>query len=59
MTRRGGKVPQRPCEREWSMEKATGVRELIEKLTGQACPCDRGLVCPLLPQAQAEMVRDS
>ena len=40
------------------MEKATGVRLLIEKLSGQACPCDRGLVCPLLPDTQAAMSRD-
>jgi hypothetical protein len=31
------------------MRKATEVRELIEDLTGKACPCDRGLICPLLP----------
>ena len=39
----------RPCEQEWSMKKATEVRELIEDLTGEACPCDQGRPCPLLP----------
>ena len=34
------------------MRKATEVRELIEELTGRACPCDRGLVCPLLPEVR-------
>ena len=43
----------RPCEKEWTAEKAKGVRELVERLSGQACPCDRGLVCPLLPGVQA------
>lgn len=31
------------------MRKATEVRELIEDLTGEACPCDQGRSCPLLP----------
>ncbi len=36
------------------MQKATEVRELIEDLSGQACPCDRGLTCPLLPNVRDE-----
>lgn len=39
----------RPCEREWSADKAAGVVALVEKLTGKPCPCDRGVPCPLLP----------
>ena len=31
------------------------MRRLIVRLTGKACPCDRGLVCPLLPQTQAQI----
>lgn len=35
------------------MEKATAVRMLVVELTGEkACPCDRGLACPLLPDVQ-------
>jgi len=33
------------------------VRELIERLSGKACPCDRGLVCPLLPDTQEAIRR--
>ena len=45
----------RACEREFTQDKAEGVRALVEKLTGQACPCDRGLTCPLFPDAQEEL----
>lgn len=47
---------QRACEREWTADKAQGVRELVERLTGKACPCDRGLPCPLLPDARTSSV---
>lgn len=46
----------RPCEQEWTAEKAEGVRLLMVKVTGKPCPCDRGLVCPLLPDVQAAML---
>jgi hypothetical protein len=45
----------RACERELSAAKAEGVRLLIVSLTGKACPCDRGLICPMFPAAQAEL----
>ena len=51
-------MPERACEQEWSQEKARGVRELIERLSGKACPCDRGLVCPLLPDVQRRLRLD-
>ena len=43
---------QRACEREWTADKAQGVRLLIERLTGKPCPCHRGLPCPLLPDVR-------
>lgn len=43
---------QRPCEQEWSAAKAKGVRELVERLTGGACPCDQGKACPVLPRVR-------
>lgn len=39
------------------MRKATEVRELIEVLTGEACPCDQGRPCPLLPGVRDTRVR--
>lgn len=42
----------RPCEQEWSAEKAKGVRELVERLTGGPCPCDQGKACPVLPRVR-------
>jgi hypothetical protein len=45
----------RACEVEMSASKAARTRALIERLTGKACPCDRGLVCPLFPGTQAEL----
>jgi len=33
----------------WGAAKAVEVQELVEAATGQACPCKRNVVCPLLP----------
>ena len=37
------------CEIMWGAAKAVEVQELVEAATGQACPCKRRLLCPLLP----------
>lgn len=47
---------QRPCEREWSIEKATRTRQLIERLTGEDCPCIQGKACPVLPMVDPSVV---
>jgi hypothetical protein len=44
------KTSGRPCERNLSASKATGIRELIERLTGEPCPCDQGRTCPMFPR---------
>ena len=42
----------RPCEQALGAKKAQGIRELIERLTGQPCPCDQGMRCPLFPDLE-------
>jgi hypothetical protein len=45
----------RACEVVFSPEKAERTRVMIERLTGKACPCDRGKRCPLFPVEQEEL----
>lgn len=37
------------CEVAFDAAKAVRMQELIEDATGAACPCKRGMECPILP----------
>lgn len=37
------------CEVMWGDDRAAKVQALVEESLGMACPCKRGLTCPLLP----------
>lgn len=37
----------RECERQFGLTRGTQIRESIEQATGEPCPCDQGLICPL------------
>lgn len=39
----------RLCEVIWDVEKSDRIQAMVESASGQACPCVRGLECPLIP----------
>lgn len=47
------------CEIVWSSEESSRAQELIERATGKACPCKRGLTCPLLGWLLEERVQEA
>lgn len=39
-----------PCMRMFGRVHGEEIIELVERTTGERCPCQRGQVCPLLAQ---------
>lgn len=38
------------CQVIMGVEEGKRMRELVERITGDVCPCSKGQRCPLLPQ---------
>jgi len=41
------------CEVLFGAKRAQDMQDMIERATGDVCPCKRGRVCPLLPREGA------
>lgn len=41
------------CQTRLGIERGAEAIALVERVTGQPCPCKRGLVCPLRPESPA------
>lgn len=41
-----------PCRLVFGREKASAIHALIERTTGEPCPCAQGRACPLLPNVR-------
>lgn len=37
------------CKEMFGEVRGSEIIELVERTTGEACPCKQGFVCPLLP----------
>lgn len=48
-----GSEAQLFCQVRLGVERGAEAIALVEAVTGQPCPCKRGLVCPLMPVAEA------
>lgn len=44
------------CEILFDREQAAAMQELIERKTGDPCPCKQGKACPLLPAGEVVTV---
>lgn len=45
------------CEMVWTPERARKVTAQVEDVTGQPCPCKRGLPCPFIKPDGSVSVR--
>ena len=41
------------CEILFGDEQGAKMQELVERVTGEPCPCKQGKGCPLMPPAQS------
>lgn len=43
-----------PCKEKFGEVRGSEVIALIERTTGELCPCKAGRACPLLPNAKVD-----
>lgn len=48
-----------PCKTMFGATRGSEMVELVERTTGDLCPCKRGLACPLLPVPPREPAETS